>query len=283
MNASAPAISVTTACISCGRCVKVCPSLIFTQEHKGDPVTLRHPERCIGCGHCVDACPQGAVRHNLFPKEKIHPIDYAALPSPDQLMLLLKARRSNRALMSRPVPQEAIRKILEAAHCAPTATNSQLVSFTVVDDPQKLKFVADHTIRTFMRLVRLLEFPLIKFFLKPLRPDLYRYVPVFKGLKRRHDAGEDPILRHASTLIFFHTPPKYRFGAEDCNLAYQNGSLMAETLGISQIYMGFVLTTLRKGQKQLSRPLGIDGRIRAIMALGIPQFRYPNYTDRKPL
>ena len=78
-------------------------------------------------------------------------------------------------------------------------------------------------------------------------------------------------------------PYKYRFGAEDANLAYQNASLTAESLGVSQVYMGFVLTAVRQdGKGGLNRMLGLrDRRICAVMALGMPQFRYPNYIDRK--
>ena len=32
-----------------------------------------------------------------------------------------------------------------------------------------------------------------------------------------------------------------------------------------------------------AKTLGIDGKIQAIMALGIPAFKYPKYTDRKEI
>ena len=59
---------------------------------------------------------------------------------------------------------------------------------------------------------------------------------------------------------------------------------LAEALGVSQIYMGFVLTAVRQDRKaKLAAMLGLgDRRICAVMALGMPQFRYPNYIDRAP-
>ena len=85
-------------------------------------------------------------------------------------------------------------------------------------------------------------------------------------------------------MLLIHAPKESRFGAEDANLAYQNASLMAEALGVSQIYMGFVLTVVRQDKKKgLCKMLGLAGRrICAVMALGMPQFRYPNYIDRTP-
>ncbi|MGL4492224.1 MAG: 4Fe-4S dicluster domain-containing protein, partial [Tannerellaceae bacterium] len=44
-------------CIKCGKCVKVCPSLIFTQATKGGEVIPEHIDDCIQCGHCVAVCP----------------------------------------------------------------------------------------------------------------------------------------------------------------------------------------------------------------------------------
>ena len=172
----------------------------------------------------------------------------------------------------------------EAAHSAPTATNSQSLSFTVVTDPQKLRQVSDYTIGVFDSLAKLLLNPVVKCVVKPFMKDVYKYVPVFNRLKEEHKAGKDPILRKATALLLIHTPKSNRFGSEDANLAYQNASLMAQSLGVSQIYMGFVLTAIRQeGKDTLAKTLGIDGKIQAIMALGIPAFKYPKYTDRKEI
>ena len=48
--------------------------------------------------------------------------------------------------------------------------------------------------------------------------------------------------------------------------------------------MGFMLTAVRQDKKKgLCKMLGLAGRrICAVMALGMPQFRYPNYIDRTP-
>ena len=103
-------------------------------------------------------------------------------------------------------------------------------------------------------------------------------------LRREYAAGRDRILRGATALLFIHAPRASRFGVEDANLACQNASLMAEALGVSQIYMGFVLTAVRQDRrKRLNRMLGLQGRlIGAVLAFGMPEFLYPNYIDRDP-
>ena len=71
---------------------------------------------------------------------------------------------------------------------------------------------------------------------------------------------------------------------DTANLAYQNGSLMAESLGVAQFYTGFVCSAVEQDRnRRLAKMLGISGKIRAGMALGIPAFRYPNYIDRKDI
>ena len=272
------------SCIRCGRCVKVCPSQIFVQEKAGGPVALSKPENCIVCGHCVAACPTGSVAHAEFPPAKVHPVDYAAMPTPAQVELLMAARRSNRALSQRPVPQEMLDRIVAAADLAPTATNARQLGYTLVTDPVLLRRMSEYTLGVFGKLADRLSHPLVRPWLSRLLPDVYRYVPVFRKMRREYAGGNDRILRGATAVLLIHAPKESRFGTEDANLAYQNASLMAEALGVSQIYMGFVLTAVRQDRKaKLAAMLGLgDRRICAVMALGMPQFRYPNYIDRTP-
>ena len=269
------------SCIRCGKCVRVCPSKIFTQPASGGEIGLQGIGSCIVCGHCVAVCPTGSVEHGDFPPQKVHPVDRELLPSPEQVMLLCKARRSNRA---KPVPEETLDRILEAAHRAPTASNLQRVAFTLVTDPEKLHAISAFTVGVFASILRKLENPLLKPVLKRIAPQLYGYVPHFKRLISEFDKGNDLILRGATAVILIHTPSESRFGCQDANLAYQNGSLMAESLGVAQFYTGFVCSAVEQDRnRRLAKMLGISGKIRAGMALGIPAFRYPNYIDRKDI
>ena len=280
-----PNISINReTCIKCGRCVRVCPSVVFCQESLRAEVEVQHPSRCFACGHCVAVCPTGSVGHPEFPARKVHKIDTSGLPSPEQLMLLIRARRSNRAFSAEPVPQEYLNAILEAAHRAPTASNLQQVGFTLVTDPEKLRMVSDYTAGIFLGLVKKLGNPFVKPVLRLAAPNIYQQIRRLKGLIKEQGNGKDRILRGATAVIFIHTPKGLDFGPQDSNLAYQNGSLIAESLGVSQFYTGFVCGAIRRDRKnELARRLGIDGTIHAGMALGMPQFRYPNYIDKKDI
>lgn len=271
-------------CIRCAKCVKICPSMIWRQEERKGEVKIRELQNCIVCGHCVAVCPTEAVRHSEFPAEKVHAFRYADYPTPDQMMLLLKARRSNRAFSDKSVPTEMLAQIVEAAHRAPTASNAQELGYTVVTDTAKLRFITEFTLDVFRSALKKMRNPLLAPLVKWLMPDAFRYVPVFERLLQEDTAGNDLILRKAKAVIFIHAPRENRFGCQDANLAYQNGSLMAECLGVSQFYTGFVCSAIEQEKKgTLERALEIEGKIYAGMALGMPSFRYINYIDREGL
>lgn len=273
-----------TACIRCERCVRVCPAQLFARSAGDGAVGVHDPERCIICGHCVAACPTGAVLHDSFPPERVHAFDRNDLPTPEQVMLLCRARRSNRAFTRKPVPREMLERIVEAAHRAPTASNKQEVAFTLVTSPETLERISRFTVDTFASVVRKLENPVLRPLLRMALPQMYAYLPGLKHLRDEYARGNDLILRGATALLLIHTPGDNRFGMQDANLAYQNGSLMAESLGVSQFYTGFVCTALQQDRRHaFTRSLGIEGTIHAGMALGMPQFLFTRYIDKQPL
>lgn len=273
-----------STCIVCGKCVKVCPSHIFIQNETDKEVSIQYPETCIGCGHCVAACPTTSISHSVFPIDKIHAIDTQLLPTPEQVMLLCKSRRSNRAFSAQPVPPEKLELILEAAHCAPTASNLQKVEFTLITNREVLQQISHLTLDIFSSLAQKIETPGLKSFVKMMLPEIYSFLPRFKRLKEEQTKGNDPILRNATALILIHTPEGSRFGCQDANLAYQNGSLMAQSMGVTHFYTGFLCTAIAQDKKQrFNKLLGINGTIHAGMALALPQFSFPNYIDRKEI
>ncbi len=256
--------------------------LVMRESQEG--IKLCTVTDCIKCGHCVAACPAGAVEHSVFPKEKVHQIQWENYPSAEQMELLINSRRSNRAFSKEEIPLDLLKKVLEAAHRAPTASNLQQVEFTLVTNKETLHNISAYTLKIFAKLEKKLTNPLLKPILKAIMPGVYRYVPKFRSMRDEFAKGNDLILRGATAVIFIHTPKENKFGRDDANLAYQNGSLMAQTLGISQFYTGFVCTAIRQDKKdELAKMLGINGTIHAGMALGMPKFKFPNYIDKKEL
>ena len=269
------------SCVRCGKCARVCPSGIFVAGEDG--IVADKVQRCIGCGHCMAVCPTDSVEHSMFPKGTVHTVNYAAMPKPEQIMLLCKMRRSLRVFTKAIIPETSLTDIIEAAHRAPTGSNMQNVEFTLVTSPEKLKQLTDLTIQIFAENLKRLENPFLKPILKRIMPQMYRYVPVLKGLIRDHAKGNDRILRGATAVLLIQGPGKSALASADCNLAYQNGSLMAVALGVGQFYTGFVCMAMSADKKhRIEKAFGIEGKVYAGMALGMPALRYPRYIDRKP-
>ena len=198
-------------------------------------------------------------------------------------MELIRSRRSNRTITDCPVPEESLQMILEAARYAPTAENSRRVRLHLVTDVDALYEVEAAVMNYFMRLARILLFPPVRWVLRPFLNDLYRQAPALMTIYDEFRQGRRPATCQATALLVITAPHRYDFGYQDCNLAYQNASLMAESLGVTQIYMGFVQTAFgMMGVRRTARLLGLpsDHKAFAVMGLGIPAFRYPKYTER---
>lgn len=276
----------TQSCIRCRRCERICSTGVFvwTEDRL---MQADNNKRCIECGHCVDVCPTRSVIHPLFGEEKVHDYSLADLPTPRQVSLLLRARRSNRAFSSKEIPQESLHTIIEAAYTAPTAQNTRQVQVVAITDPEKIRAVTVFTVDTFARVAKLLSNPFVKFFLnlfmKKKMASVYAMIPRMQGMYRSvHEKQKDPVLRKAKAVLFFCAPTNARFGLADCNLAYQNASLMAESLGVAQFYTGFVLSAIKQDKRgNIYKILNLkDVQICAGMALAIPEFRFERYADR---
>ena len=268
-------------CKRCGRCARVCPANVYSQE-KGEAPVVRKAKNCIQCGHCVDVCEADAVEHESFPPNHIHCVQKELIPSPESLMELMKSRRSNRTITEKSIPAEALSDIIEAAYVAPTSENSRKVVVTVLEGAE-IQAVEDATMKFFLRLASVLMSkpirPLTKLFLR----DLYNEAAELYRFERRWKAGQRPCTCNAKALLVISAPKKYDFGWQDCNMAYQNASLMAEAHGVSQIYMGLVQVAFRFiGQRKTESLLHLPPGHKpfAIMALGMPAFYYPKYTDK---
>lgn len=273
-------IEINTNCTRCSKCVRVCPGKVLQQELPKAEVRVAMPEMCIVCGHCVAVCAENAIEHTEFPKEKVHKIDYSLYPTPEQLMLLIKARRSNRAFSKKEIPQEFLQQIIVAAYRAPTASNLQQVDITIITNFNTLHQISNFTINVFNGIVKLVDNIVGRLIFRTFLPDTYKFLPVFKKMKSEFDAGDDFILRNATAVLLIHSPKSSRFGCEDSNLAYQNASLMAESLGVAHFYTGFVCSATKQKTGKLEKMLGIDGKIHAGMALAMPLFKFENYVDR---
>lgn len=266
-------------CIECGACATACSPQLF--DIIDGKVVIARPNSCFVCGHCVAICPVDAISHSSFGADKVHAIKRPKVEA-EELMQLIRLRRSNRTFSNKEIPQESLNMIIEAAYRAPTASNLQGVKFLLVKDREVLDQVIDATMGYYKKIMRLVDNPVVRPLAVALSPTVAKYLQTFKKMIDERAAGGDPILRGGKAMLVIYTDKSSRFGCEDSNLAYQNASLMAESLGIAQVYTGFVCN-VSHSTKQINKILGIKGKIQAGMALGMPSRRFTKYIDKSEI
>ena len=134
--------------------------------------------------------PDRSVRHSSFPPDKSIRSTATGCPRPNRCCS--SARHVVRTERSPTVPSRRKRSTDPRSRPpAPTASNRQEVSFTVITDPAILDKIIRFTLDTFAGIARKLENPLVKPILKRLRPEFYNYLPAFKRLIAEYDKGND--------------------------------------------------------------------------------------------
>ncbi|MDR1679913.1 MAG: nitroreductase family protein [Prevotellaceae bacterium] len=263
-------LTIEQTCIRCGECISVCPAHILTQEGKQGAISISNLPTCIECGQCVAICPTDSVTHSTFPPETVHKVDESLLPSPDAVMELIRKRRSNRSFSDREVPMELLDRMLEAAHFAPTGANRQGLQYTLVTNERVLQEVTANSIKVIDRLLDEWK-----------DSDNVVMLDMMRHLSSSYKKGTDLILRDAKALILIHSTDN---ASADANIAYQNASLMAESLKVGHFYTGYVFICSSMDKEGIiKKALGIEGDIYAGMALGMPKYFFKKYIDRKPM
>ena len=121
-------------CVSCGRCVNVCPGGVLRMED-GAPDIAEFEDfgwnGCWKCEHCIAVCPTGAV--SIFGKRAED-----CLPPPENAAAVLDAlianRRSCRRYRQRNVERDVMDGMLAQLANAPNGGNKQQVEFTLLDN-----------------------------------------------------------------------------------------------------------------------------------------------------
>ena len=284
----------TDRCTGCGLCIDVCPSDVLALED--GTITLSR-EGCFGCDHCAAVCPAGAITIDSVSTENLALATVETggrwLPVGEfdtaLLVRLLYSRRSCRSFTEEPVGKAVLEDLARIGTMAPSGTNCQRWSFTIVTGRQALLGYGQLIGRFYERLNRLAANPAARLFSRLFMQDklghYYRryHAQVADALRLFKEAGRDKLFHGATAAILIGTEPGASCPREDALLAAQNITLAAHTMGIGTCLIGFAVEAMRR-DRSIQRSMGIPGTedIHAVIALGKPAVTYLRPAGRKP-
>ncbi|TCS77346.1 nitroreductase family protein [Pectinatus cerevisiiphilus] len=251
-------------CIQCGICIKECPSFVLSMGKNGPQATA--PQSCIACGHCVAVCPRAAIDHKKTPlANQLDLADYPKLTATES-EVFLRSRRSIRSYLKKAVPREDLLKLVNIARFAPTASNSQGVSYVIIDDRE----ILDTAVKI---VIERLEND------KVLKQIFAHYLNVY------YEKGIDVVLRNAPSLILSTADINATRGRENSIFSLAYLELYAPTLGLGSCWAGILEVLALELKSPLLKLFHIpEGRkITGAVMVGYPQYKYKRLVDRNPL
>jgi len=118
----------STTCIGCGLCAKTCVAHnIKINSNKASIIS----NNCIMCGQCTAVCPKESISIKGYDREQFEKKEINL--NPQEILDVVRFRRSIRQFQNKKISKEIIDQILEAGRFTHTAKNMQDVSFVVLD------------------------------------------------------------------------------------------------------------------------------------------------------
>jgi nitroreductase/NAD-dependent dihydropyrimidine dehydrogenase PreA subunit len=258
-------------CTRCGLCVADCPARIIAMAEDGFPaITPDREGACYRCQHCLAICPTGAIAIlGLKPGDSL-PLA-GNYPSPEQMEILIKGRRSVRRYREENLPPELLQRLLEVAWHAPTGINSRQVLFTVIDDRKKLATLRDEVMAGLGQLVRSNALPEERGFFADF-------------VRMWEEKRLDVIFRNAPHLLIASAPQGVASPQQDCLIALAYFELYAQTCGVGTVWNGLAKWAINDLLPLTRTRLGIppDHLFGYAMAFGWPAHRYARTVQHGP-
>ncbi|MEG0068309.1 nitroreductase family protein [Cetobacterium sp.] len=256
-------------CIGCGLCVKDC--FVKDIEMIDGKAQIKNVT-CFKCGHCIAVCPKNAISTDEYDMKDV--IEYnkeSFTIEPDTLLNFIKFRRTIRHFMDKKVEREKILKIIEAGRFTETASNSQNVSYIVVEkDIQKLRELTLKSLDNLGKIV--LETSTSALYKRYAK----RWISMYEEYENNPD-GQDELFFKAPTIILVVSESPINGG-----LASSNMELMINALGLGTVFSGFFVRAAQDN-KEIREFLEIEDEKQVIscMVIGYPDIKFKRTVPRK--
>ncbi len=231
-------------CIKCGLCVKDCPMNILEMTDAGANVKQ---EVCLFCGHCLAICPKNVVSITGFEDEPIE-IENTKLINADEFLVHMKTRRSVRFFKDTEVSKEMLDKIIEAGQYSPTGSNSQNVTYTVIQKDLKTLediAVADLTV-------------------------MFKEIGKVNKAYANIQLGENSLFKKAPLVIVIKSTNDV-----DGTIAASTMEIMANALGLGVFYSGMFARAVNMSTELKEMVcVGENEKVATVLVIGHPDVKY---------
>jgi nitroreductase/NAD-dependent dihydropyrimidine dehydrogenase PreA subunit len=275
------------ACNDCGLCAVRCIRCFSVQDEK---MTVdANQENCNLCGHCVALCPTEAIVHHEMNADNFLPVDRKLNFDTEQFIHFLRKRRSHRHFKEREVPRGDLETLADVCRYAPTGSNRQAVELKIIQAPEKIARLSNHTLDYFINLIHQVDARVARLeadgeevprSVRDLHANLSRY----KGMEVARELGLDVIFYKAPAVIIFHSSDAATTPKDDCVIAAQTVSMTAMTMGLETCYIGLFTNASKVHPpiiEELKLPEGHE--VYSTLILGYPKITFFKTVDRMPI
>jgi ferredoxin len=219
-------------CTRCGLCAMECPTYIIEKNSEQFPfISAENEESCMQCQHCFAICPTGAISiFGLNPDDSL-PVSASVWPNAEQMMHLIRGRRSVRHYTDRNVERSVIDRLLATVANSPTGINNRSLTFTIIDDKEALRRFREKLMAALVEASKAGQIP-------------ERYAYIEHAISAYIEHGSDVVFRGAPHALIISAPPQDPCATEDVPLALAYFELLAQSAGLGTVWCGLLKLAL---------------------------------------
>ena len=249
-------------CIHCGMCLKDCIVNCLEFDEEKFPQYVDGGEKiCIACQHCMAICPKGALSFGGKNPDDSEPINFC---KSEDLLNLIKGRRSFRFYQEKDIPQEKISKLIEMLAYPPKGGNVDDLHFSIVGTAEKMREIKKFTYDKIL--------------------SMKNPSSTINFCRESYKNGKDFIYRGASSMIAVSVDKsKAIAGCENADpiIALSYFELYAQSLGLGTVWSDATLTVCQEiPEVRALLEIPENFTLNYIILLGVPAVKYKRTVQR---
>ena len=243
-------------CVHCGMCLKDCIVGVLEFDKNKYPQYCQNGENnCVACQHCMAICPTGALSFGGKNPDNSIEVSYS---DSEELLKLIKSRRSIRYYKNEDVPKDKLDKIVKMLVYPPTGGNRDNLHYSIVETKEKMDEIRKLTYDKIL--------------------SAQNSNPHFEMAKKAYLTGNDIIYCDASSMVAVAIDKsKTIAGCETADpiigLSYLD--LYAQSLGLGTLWCDMALTIAKQIPEVYSLlEIPENYTLDYILMLGVPNIKY---------